>query len=76
MLILPIRHHRAGLAVADLNFTIASGERIAIVGPSGAGKSTLFHLLLRFHDPVAGRISIAGVDIRMWRLLNFASISV
>ena len=51
-------------AVADLNFTIAAGERVAIVGPSGAGKSTLFHLLLRFHDPVAGRISIAGVDIR------------
>ena len=51
-------------AVADLNFTITAGERVAIVGPSGAGKSTLFHLLLRFHDPMAGRISIAGVDIR------------
>jgi len=51
-------------AVSDLDFSIAAGERVAIVGPSGAGKSTLFHLLLRFDDPVAGRISIAGVDIR------------
>ena len=51
-------------AVADLDFAVASGERVAIVGPSGAGKSTLFHLLLRFHDPMAGRISVAGVDIR------------
>ena len=51
-------------AVSGLDFTIAAGERVAIVGPSGAGKSTLFHLLLRFHDPLAGRISVAGVDIR------------
>ena len=51
-------------AVADLNFSVVAGERVAIVGPSGAGKSTLFHLLLRFHDTIAGRISIAGVDIR------------
>ena len=51
-------------AVADLNFTIAAGERVAIVGPSGAGKSTLFHLLLRFDDPAAGCISVSGVDIR------------
>ena len=51
-------------AVSGLDFTIAAGERVAIVGPSGAGKSTLFHLLLRFHDPLAGRILVAGVDIR------------
>ena len=50
--------------VADLDFTIAAGERVAIVGPSGAGKSTLFHLLLRFHDPISGRISVTGVDLR------------
>jgi ATP-binding cassette subfamily B protein len=50
--------------VADLDFTISVGERVAIVGPSGAGKSTLFHLLLRFHDPIAGRILVTGVDIR------------
>ena len=51
-------------AVSGLDFTIEAGERVAIVGPSGAGKSTLFHLLLRFHDPLAGRISVTGVDIR------------
>ena len=55
---------RSRPAVSGLDFTIAAGERVAIVGPSGAGKSTLFHLLLRFHDPLAGRISVAGVDIR------------
>jgi ATP-binding cassette subfamily B protein len=33
------------------------------VGPSGAGKSTLLQLMLRFHDPQAGRILLDGVDI-------------
>ena len=51
-------------AVIDLNFSIEAGERVAIVGPSGAGKSTIFHLLLRFYDPLAGQISIGGVDLR------------
>ena len=40
------------------------GETVALVGPSGAGKSTVFTMLLRFHDPDAGRISVDGVDIR------------
>ena len=48
----------------DVSFTIAPGERVAIVGPSGAGKSTVFQLLLRFYDPGAGRILVDGADIR------------
>jgi ATP-binding cassette subfamily B protein len=50
-------------ALHGLSFTIRPGERVAIVGPSGAGKSTLFQLLLRFYDPVEGRILVDGVDI-------------
>ncbi|MCG6207299.1 ATP-binding cassette domain-containing protein [Rhodopseudomonas sp. HC1] len=51
------------LAVNGLSLSIKAGEKVAIVGPSGAGKSTLFHLLLRFYDPVAGKISLDGVPI-------------
>jgi ATP-binding cassette subfamily B protein len=47
-----------------LNFSIRSGETVAIVGCSGAGKSTVFSLLMRFYDPQAGSILIDGVDIR------------
>jgi subfamily B ATP-binding cassette protein MsbA len=40
------------------------GGVIALVGPSGAGKSTLATLISRFHDPVEGRITLDGVDLR------------
>jgi ATP-binding cassette subfamily B protein len=50
-------------ALADLSFSVAPGERVAIVGPSGAGKSTIFQLILRFYDPGSGRVLIDGVDL-------------
>jgi ATP-binding cassette, subfamily B, bacterial len=52
-----------GPVVEGVTFAVAPGERVALVGPSGAGKSTIFHLLLRFYDPLAGRITFDGVDI-------------
>jgi len=51
-------------ALEDFTLTVNPGETVALVGPSGAGKSTVFRLLLRFHDPQAGRICLNGVDIR------------
>ena len=51
-------------ALDGFSMRVRSGERLALVGPSGAGKSTVLQLLLRFYDPVAGRIEIDGVDIR------------
>lgn len=50
--------------VKNLNFTIGSGEKVAVVGASGAGKSTLARLLFRFYDVTKGSISIDGQDIR------------
>jgi ATP-binding cassette subfamily B multidrug efflux pump len=47
----------------ELSLDIAPGERIGLVGRSGAGKSTLVNLLLRFHEPASGRITIDGQDI-------------
>jgi len=58
-------HYQADQPVLkDINFLAFPGEVIALVGSSGAGKSTLMNLLMRFHDPVSGRILIDGMDIK------------
>jgi ATP-binding cassette, subfamily B, bacterial len=70
--------HRGALEVQDVTFgyaggspvlehidlTITPGERLALVGPTGAGKSTLAKLAARLYDPLDGRITFGGVDVR------------
>ncbi|WP_345438705.1 ABC transporter ATP-binding protein [Actinoallomurus vinaceus] len=51
-------------ALANLSFRAGPEELVLLTGPSGSGKSTITKLLLRFHDPEAGRIRLDGVDIR------------
>ncbi|MDC0852815.1 ABC transporter ATP-binding protein [Planctomycetota bacterium] len=48
----------------NVSFSVKKGETVAIVGATGAGKSTIINLLLRFHDPVSGSITLNGDDIR------------
>jgi branched-chain amino acid transport system ATP-binding protein len=56
--------HFGGLrAVADLTFTVADGEILALIGPNGAGKSTVFNLINGVYPPDSGRIIFAGADI-------------
>jgi len=55
-------------ALHDFSLRIQPGQTVALVGPSGAGKSTVFNLLLRFHDPQRGRITLDGVDLRALKL--------
>lgn len=47
----------------DVDFTVPAGRTVALVGSSGGGKTTVCHLLPRFYEPTAGRITIDGVDI-------------
>ena len=55
---------RPGSVLDDVTLELEPGSVTALVGPSGSGKSTLARLLMRFDDPVAGRVSCGGVDIR------------
>ncbi|MGV0034033.1 MAG: ABC transporter ATP-binding protein [Candidatus Azotimanducaceae bacterium WSBS_2022_MAG_OTU7] len=47
----------------DVSFTVAPGEKLAIVGPTGSGKSTMIRLLGRFYDFPDGMIFLDDVDI-------------
>lgn len=48
----------------DVTFDIEPGETVVLVGHSGAGKSTCANLILRYWDPVEGRITIGGRNIK------------
>ncbi|KAF9132827.1 hypothetical protein BGW39_011213 [Mortierella sp. 14UC] len=53
----------APAVIKDVSFTIKAGEKIGVVGRTGSGKSTFAISLFRFMDPVAGTITIDGIDI-------------
>ena len=61
----------ASLILDNVTCTFAPGTMTCIMGRSGSGKSTLLKLLMRFWDPIAGTITVSGVDARR---INTASL--
>jgi ATP-binding cassette subfamily B protein len=54
----------------DVDLQVDAGRTLALIGPTGAGKSTVAKLIARFYDPLGGRITLDGVDLRQVRLAD------
>ena len=61
-------YNRDDYVLRDVSFTVAPGERVALVGHTGSGKTTVMKLLNRSYDVDRGRILVDGVDVRDWDL--------
>lgn len=53
--------------IKGFNLKITPGQTVAFVGEIGAGKTTIASLLLRFYEPLSGKILIDGIDIRQYK---------
>jgi iron(III) transport system ATP-binding protein len=68
------KRHGAQTVFADVSFSLADGERLAVLGGSGAGKSTLLRLIAGLDVPSAGcierapdlRIGMVFQDLALW----------
>ena len=58
--------------LSRLNLTAEKGTFLGIIGPNGSGKTTLLKCLVRLLTPTAGRISLAGSDLRALRPAEIA----
>lgn len=58
------RYEEDQTILRNISFTIAPGQRVALVGASGAGKSSIASLILRLYDPQQGVIMIDGVNLK------------
>lgn len=50
-------------AVADVSFTMQTGEIVGLLGPNGAGKTTVFYMIAGFVKPSSGAVRFDGLHI-------------
>ncbi|MGF6789088.1 type I secretion system permease/ATPase [Paraburkholderia sp. 35.1] len=55
----------------DVNLSIQSGERVAILGRIGSGKSTLLRVMARLYAPVGGQMFTDGLDVEQIDLADW-----
>lgn len=56
--------HSSAPVLKNVSFVAEPGQTVAILGATGSGKSSLIHLIPRFYDVTAGRVTVDGVDVR------------
>ena len=56
-------YHEGHPVLSDISLEVQPGQTVAFVGQTGAGKTTLMKLLLRFHSPTSGRVTLDGVPL-------------
>ncbi|MGC1371105.1 MAG: ATP-binding cassette domain-containing protein [Candidatus Sulfotelmatobacter sp.] len=56
------------LVLDQINFTLHTGERLALIGENGQGKTTIVKLITRLYDPTGGAILLDGIDLRDYQL--------
>jgi len=64
------RYSSGDEVLRHVDFCMKPGEMVALVGPSGAGKTSIANLLCRFYDPIEGRITLDGHDLRQLKLTS------
>jgi ATP-binding cassette, subfamily B, bacterial len=56
------------LVLDRIDFTLHTGERLALIGENGQGKTTIVKLITRLYDPTGGEILLDGIDLREYEL--------
>lgn len=51
------------ISLAGPDLVLPTGTRLAVTGPSGAGKTTLVERLMALRTPIAGEMTLGGVDL-------------
>jgi branched-chain amino acid transport system ATP-binding protein len=62
--------------IEDISFTVAAGERIAVLGRNGMGKTTLLASLMGLSNRHAGHVAIGGVDVTHRRASARAALGI
>jgi ATP-binding cassette subfamily B protein/subfamily B ATP-binding cassette protein MsbA len=66
-------YHAEKPVLREVSLEVRAGETLAFVGPNGCGKTTLLQLLPRFYDPLSGRVTLDGIDLRHVRIRDLRS---